>query len=147
MNIHFVCEGNTYRSRLAEIYFNSLRKTGWLATSSGVRANLNLNGDISRYAYNILKENDLLQVPHKEGWTQSTKEILEKSDIVVFMHPDWFSFCVEEFGVILKKHETWNIPDVTLQENETIQSARINEIARTTFAEIKKHVNSLITRI
>ena len=69
MTLHFVCVGNTYRSRIAEVCFNALGVPGWWAISSGVRTARNLNGPIDRYTAAVLGENGL---SGKEWWTQTT---------------------------------------------------------------------------
>ncbi|HEX3600375.1 MAG TPA: hypothetical protein VHU84_09555, partial [Lacipirellulaceae bacterium] len=54
----FLCTGNYYRSRFAEIYFNWLaqqRGLAWSAESRGLALDDCNNGPISRHTLSILK--------------------------------------------------------------------------------------------
>jgi protein-tyrosine-phosphatase len=75
MWVHFICSGNTNRSRLAEAYFNSKRISGITTTSSGIYADNNSNGDICEYSLKILEENHILQYTAK-SWTKTSREVL-----------------------------------------------------------------------
>ncbi len=59
MLILFVCMGNSYRSRLAEAYMNSLGLPGIVVGSAGVFAAENLNGPITKYAKDLIHEHGL----------------------------------------------------------------------------------------
>ena len=138
--IHFVCLGNTFRSRMAEAYFNSLKLENWQASSSGMEAAKNKNGTITIYAKNILEEHNILKYT-KNTWTQTTKEILEEQDLVVFMHHFIYELCKERINPNLSLFEVWQIEDIN---DEKTDKTLIPTIADQTFIAIKKKVNDLI---
>ncbi len=140
MKAHFVCRGNTYRSRLAEAYFNSLAIPDWSAVSSGIEASDNLNGPITTYAARILAAHDIATYG-KASWAQSTKENLEESDVVVFMNKDVYLECSDKIRPVLQKYYVWSVEDVNPRglDAETIES-----LTDATFAEIVEEVSSLV---
>jgi protein-tyrosine-phosphatase len=140
MIVHFVCIGNTYRSRLAEAWFNVLGVPGWRAVSSGVRAARNLSGPIDRYTAGVLRENGLAG---KEWWTQTTKEGLVESDIVVFMHQECLDLCREYLKFVPKQYLVWDIVDMDeLPKTEDSVEPELR-IARKTSEAIRKRVDVL----
>lgn len=143
MKIHFVCNGNTFRSRIAEAYFNSLNIKGWAATSSGARASLNENGQITSYAKNILTEKGILQFTN-EGWTQTTKEILDDADFVVYMNSDVYESCLEKFSPNNPKFEVWDVTDV----NPNIHTKEdVVTFVEFTFDKISNKINDLVSTL
>jgi protein-tyrosine-phosphatase len=84
MNVHFVCVGNSYRSRLAEAVLNALAISGMRATSSGTHASDNENGPISWYGARLLKNHGLIPFM-SPSWTQTTPSMLAAAGLVVFM--------------------------------------------------------------
>ena len=111
MRVHFVCSGNTNRSRLAEAYLNSKKIPGVIATSSGIHADDNLNGSICWYSETILKEVALLQFTAKT-WTKTTFEILQENDCIIFMQEEHYNFVQKHFHYTPPHFEIWNIPDI-----------------------------------
>ncbi len=140
MIIHFVCVGNTYRSRLAEAYFNSLNIEDWQATSSGIRAERNLNGDITRYAKDILKSENILSFT-TETWTQTTKEVLEEGQLVIFMHPKVHKRCTKILCPQLEAFQVWDIEDI-IPDNHS--ESEVIDTTRKTFSKIKDNINLLV---
>lgn len=151
MIVHFVCTGNTYRSRLAEAYCNSLQRPGIRAISSGVEAARNENGPISWYAARLLKRYDLIPFmsPH---WTQTTAQLLAASDLVVFLEPEHYMVCRDRFGFCGPAWEVWHIPDLDLTDgvcSDTLFAIDLAGIVATerAFAEIRAHVDRLVDRL
>ncbi|OGZ05615.1 MAG: hypothetical protein A2845_04610 [Candidatus Lloydbacteria bacterium RIFCSPHIGHO2_01_FULL_49_22] len=140
MKIHFVCRGNTYRSRLAEAYFNSLVIPDCFAVSSGIAALRNLNGPITTYAARIIAAHGFTQYG-KIGWTQSTKEDLEAADIVVFMNADVYRDCCAIIGPVMQRFYVWSVEDVTPEEFDV---NTIEGLADAAFAEIVNDTNALV---
>ena len=85
--IHFICIGNVFRSRLAEAYLNSLNIKGVEVSSSGVRANHAFDGDISIFVLPLLKREGLEPFISKK-WIQTTLDIVQDKDLVVFMNEE-----------------------------------------------------------
>jgi len=110
MKIHFVCSGNTFRSRLAEAYFNSKNIPSLEMSSSGIAAGRNLNGPIAWYAMRIIKNNGLVNFM-SNYWQQTTKELIEGKNLVIFMKKSHYDFC-RDFLIPDQKYLIWNIEDI-----------------------------------
>lgn len=111
MKIHFVCTGNSFRSRLAEAYLRSKKIKGLEVSSSGILAEENKNGPISWYAARIIKRDNL--IPHTSShWTKTTTKLLKTADIVIFMSSSHHLHSKEKYGFTGKQFEIWNIPDL-----------------------------------
>lgn len=110
MKIHFVCSGNSFRSRMAEAYLNSKMVSSLVVSSSGIEATKNLNGPISWYAARVIKDNELIGFM-ANFWTQTTREIIQQNDLIIFMEEEHHLFC-KEFLIPDQKYEIWNVPDV-----------------------------------
>jgi len=85
MHIHFVCSGNSYRSRLAEAYLKfKLVSKEIEVSSSGIRAEGYKfdNGPICWYAMRLMKRNALIEFM---SWQQqqTTKELLSGVDLLI----------------------------------------------------------------
>lgn len=140
MKIHFVCRGNTYRSRLAEAYFNSLTIPGYFAVSSGIAASRDQNGPITSYAARIIAAHGFTKYG-KIGWTQSTKEDLEAADIVVFMNEDVYRDCSLALGPVMQRFYVWSVEDVT---PEGLDVNTIDALVDATYSEIVNDVHGLV---
>lgn len=147
MNIHFICTGNAFRSRLAESYLNSITTTRIRAISSGISASKNDNGIITWYAQRIVQRENL--VNHTSPiWQETTEELLRKGDVTVFMEPKHLEFCREKFS-FSNKHEVWFINDLEdynilktpFDFTEDLRAIKVTEM---TFAAIKEKVNILL---
>jgi len=111
MHIHFVCSGNTFRSRLAEAYLKSKNIKGLMVTSSGVKAHENTNGPITWFGARLIKLHGLIPFM-SDGWTRTTPKQLKDSDIVIFMDKEHHHHSQKELGFSGKRYEIWNIPDL-----------------------------------
>lgn len=111
--IHFICRENVYRSRLAEAYAASLldRKDSVVVSSSGIEANLALNGDVDPEVVRLLK-NDNLSHHLTPTWHHTTQEDINKNDIVVFMSKSLYRQVNEQFEIPAKKVRIWDVPDI-----------------------------------
>lgn len=146
MLIHFICSGNTNRSRMAEAYFNSKKISNVTATSSGTNAFRNFNGPITFFAKNILQRVGILDYTAKT-WQQTTKELLLKQDVVVFMKQQHFDYVRYELGYVPPCYYIWNINDVAAAQNENLEKMRAEEVLddEKVFENIKQAVDKLIT--
>jgi protein-tyrosine-phosphatase len=139
MKLHFVCSGNSFRSRLAEAYLNSKKIPALEVSSSGIQAKRNLNGPIAWYAMRIIKYNDLVNFM-SDFWRQTTGEMIRKSDTVIFMEKMHYDFC-RNFLAPGQKYEIWDIEDV---DNIKIEKESDNiKQSEEIFAKIKESVDSL----
>jgi protein-tyrosine-phosphatase len=112
MVIHFICRGNTHRSRLAEAYARSFTKDMGHVTvrSSGIEADRDLNGPIVPFVKSLLQQENLLDFT-RPGWTQTTQPMIDASDVLVFMSDDVYEDAVKRFQIPAKKSQKWQIPD------------------------------------
>lgn len=148
MKIHFVCSGNTNRSRMAEAYLNSKKLPGIIVSSSGIYANDNWEGSLSRYAERILTEHNLLPFAAKH-WTQTTVDILDDNDLVVFMRRHHYDYCVEVLRWQPKNYLIWNIDDIPTNPlgdaEETVKAKAAADEG--VFGNIVKEVDKLVLNI
>lgn len=145
MIVHFICEGNTYRSRLAEAYLKSLKIPGVDVMSSGTHAERNLSGPITPYAKILLKEYGL-DTYCKHHWDQLTQARINKADIVVCMNREIHQDCKAKYR-LPPQTLIWDIPDVKtlLPSYATLMAqSRAPKITETTFKKIRHKVDELI---
>ncbi|MBI4066635.1 hypothetical protein HY411_02875 [Candidatus Gottesmanbacteria bacterium] len=149
MKIHFVCSGNTFRSRLAEAYMRSKNIRGVEVSSSGIKAHDNKNGPITWYAARLIKYHDL--VPHMSfAWTKTALSHLKNADIVIFMDKAHHHHSQNELGFRGKRFKVWNIPDLEDLGFDTETGGDITEDAKRMaatekiFDQIKKNVDALV---
>ena len=114
MHILFVCQGNTYRSRMAEAYARSLNAENVTISSCGLKASRNLNGPIAWYALrSLIKQGMANQLcPH---WTQLTQSHLDGADYTIFMHGKVAEACAVDYSLDKRRNESWDIEDVNYQ--------------------------------
>lgn len=149
MNIHFVCTGNVYRSRMAEAYLKSFHLPDMHVSSSGISASHNSNGPISWYAMRIMF-NERLHTLVKPYWNQTTPELLSKADLVIFMMPIHHQFSKENFGFSGDNYEIWDIEDVDdmgeVPGEGIDRELQIIRITEKTYSRIKEKVDNLVNQ-
>jgi protein-tyrosine-phosphatase len=138
INIHFVCTGNIYRSRLAEAYAVSRGIPGIRVTSSGIAAGRDGQAAISPWAADVLSRYGL-ERHAAPRWQRTTAELLQSSDIVVFMESEHQRFCAPCVEVGRHRVEVWEIEDIGPME-----FSKIPQKVEQTFAEIRKRTDELI---
>lgn len=151
MLIHFVCEGNTFRSRLAEAYLNSLNLKDVKATSSGTAAEHNLNGGVTWYAQRILIHNKIVDFTGRV-WTQTSKELLDKADRVIFVGEQNYIRAKMNFGFDKDNFEVWDIKDLwelgfTDDRTGYEYDLKTMEATDRAFDEIRKKVDALVVNL
>jgi len=148
MKIHFICSGNTNRSRMAEAYLRSKNIKGLEVSSSGIYATHNLNGSLSSYARLVLEKAGILEFASK-NWQQTTKEILEDKDLIIFMAQNHFDFCKNNFGYNLGNYLIWNIKDVDYnpegdtEEERHFKAMEDEEIFKSIVTKVDELISSL----
>jgi protein-tyrosine-phosphatase len=112
MIIHFICRGNTHRSRLAEAYAGSstAQVPDVAVVSSGIEADRNLNGPIVPFVKRTLENDNLLQFTGTT-WTQTTQPMIDGSDVLIFMSDDVFEDAIARFHVPVERSQRWQVPD------------------------------------
>ena len=151
MIIHFICRGNSYRSRLAEAYLNSKNSSGLKSISSGIIASRNESGPISWYAQRII-ENEKLVPFESLGWQQTNKEILKQGDFTIFMQQEPYDYCKKKLDFTQKDYEIWDIKDMYEFMSPSIGEQPMTEkdklkASEETFRIIKRKIDDLINRL
>ncbi|MGC8461444.1 MAG: hypothetical protein ACP5OR_06345 [Candidatus Dormibacteria bacterium] len=145
-HIHFICNGNTFRSRLAEAYLRSKELPEIEATSSGFHAVLDRMGPITPYATRLAKLHSFEEYlqPH---WDQLTQEGIDDVLLQVIMYPSIFEKVRNAYD-LGTPYEVWDIPDV-----DDVYPGRIlteDEICMTTdiiFVRLRERVDELAARL
>ena len=114
----FLCTGNYYRSRFAEILFNSLAgKMGllWQASSRGLALERGIN-NVGPMEVSAIKALETLGVHHADAVTrlpvQATVEDLEAADRIVALKQDeHLPLLQERFPSWAEKVEFWHVDD------------------------------------
>lgn len=127
---------------MATAYLNSKMIDGLEVTSSGVGATKDKNGPIVWLAQRIIENNKL--VPFETtSWTQTTKEILSRQDLIVFMQKWHYDQCVQRFGFKGKNYEIWDVEDIeTGNEPDSVKIPHSEAI----FRKITDAIDNLISR-
>lgn len=149
MNIHFVCTGNVYRSRLAEAYLNSKQLPNIEATSSGVLAAINydFHGPIYWAAMRLIEQYHLAPFMSPMS-TQTTLELLHNADLIIFMKGNHHEFSKRQLGFLKENFEVWDIPDLDdLPEYYSMTDAKMLDATEQTFTLIRKEVDKLSKRL
>ncbi|MEM2911899.1 MAG: arsenate reductase ArsC [Candidatus Bathyarchaeia archaeon] len=111
----FVCVENSFRSQIAEAYFNKYAPEGWKAVSAGLTPAEKVHPNAVKL---MLEEG--IDISHKKPQAM-TRELQEKADVAVIVCSG--SLC----PVVYAKHvEEWGIPDpakMPLDEARKIRDA------------------------
>lgn len=135
----FLCSGNYYRSRFAEIYFNwraECEGVAWRADSRGMRLYPENVGPISRYTLQGLANRDI-EVPENlrfpmvvdEQDLENASHIIavkaeEHRPVIADRYPDW-----------VDRVEFWDVHDIDCQEPGSA------------LEELERHVVELFERL
>ncbi len=134
MVIHFICRGNTFRSRLAQAYMCS--KVGDQSNlhiiSSGIEADKR-NGQIAPWTQQLLLVNHLLSWADTHR-TQTNQTLIDQSNLIVFMNDDVYKDAAKVFKLPSSEIQVWHVPDV---DESALDTNAIFEL-------IKKNVDQLI---
>jgi len=123
----FVCVENSFRSQIAEAYFNKYAPNGWTAVSAGLKPAERVHPNAVRL---MLEEG--IDISHKKP-QMMTRELQEKAEIAIIVCSG--SLCPV---IYTKRVEEWNMPDpaeMPLDEARQVRDA------------IKAKVLDLIERI
>ncbi len=96
----FICVENSFRSQMAEAYFNKFAPKGWKAISAGIKP----ANSIHPNAIQLMKEEGI-DISNKKP-KLLTKELQENAEIAIIVCSG--NQCPL---VYTKKVENWNIPD------------------------------------
>ncbi|MEM1563816.1 MAG: arsenate reductase ArsC [Candidatus Bathyarchaeia archaeon] len=111
----FVCVENSFRSQIAEAYFNKYAPNGWTAVSAGLKPAERVHPNAVKL---MLEEG--IDISHKKPQIM-TRELQEKAEVAIIVCSG--SLC----PVVYSKHvEEWNMPDpakMPLDEARKIRDA------------------------
>lgn len=110
--IHFVCRGNTYRSRLAAAYMATLLPENYVVSSSGIGTYRAAIKTSEKYTQAVARRHGLTFGIHTAK-TQTTDDLLADADIVVFMRKDVYDEALGRFHVDPRKSLIWQVPDLS----------------------------------
>lgn len=145
MTVHFVCDGNVYRSRLCEVYFNSKKPKNLTCFSSGIVAGDNLLGPICWLAQRLIEKNKLFYFM-SFTFQKTSKELLANGDYTIFMERNIYEFCRENLGFNSREYEIWDIRDLDKFPNLNTDLERMKKTEET-FERIKEKVDNLLQKI
>jgi protein-tyrosine phosphatase len=120
----FLCTGNYYRSRFAEIYFNfkaDALNLSWRAESRGFATELILEkfGQISPYAIKGLLERGIKVEQNLRGPCQLKQKDLEDAGLIIAVkESEHRPFLTLQFPDWVDRVEFWNIHDLDVSSAE-----------------------------
>ena len=144
--VNFVCNGNVYRSRLAEAYVNSLRSDDFEFSSSGVVSDSDFSNpnDIPKLAEYVAEvcELDLCLSPKRR---QTTAEDISSSDFIVCLNRSVFERLTAKFSIDTARLAVWHVPDVAdiyLDHNDpNYASGEVRALSVQSFEAIKRSID------
>ncbi len=137
MRMNFICNGNAYRSRIAEVYLNSLGKEIEVI-SSGVRADESRAKnvpEVTEYTHEFLKRHGFHVPVHVP--TQITQDMLNSGDVLIAMNPIVARNLREKYQVP-DTMRVWDIGDFNEQSERMLE-----EHSEFILRKIKQHVDEL----
>lgn len=144
--IHFVCRGNTYRSRLAAAYFAELVDHRFAVSSSGINSARATVKTSEKYTQATAKANKLTY-GIKELKTQTTNRLLAEADVIVFMNKDVYDDALREYDFDTRKVLVWHIKDIDPEvKKKTLakhSEQALVDASAATFRDIRRHCNKL----
>jgi 8-oxo-dGTP pyrophosphatase MutT (NUDIX family)/protein-tyrosine-phosphatase len=123
LHVHFICRGNVYRSRIAAEYLDSMKVPGVVVSSSGIEANRNERAAIAHLPVSIAQAAGESSWDNF-GWLQTSQELLDNSDMLVFLNADIAEQAAADYSFVPEKAETWDVAnlDEALAKSHTSQS-------------------------
>lgn len=136
-SVLFICTGNYYRSRYAEIYFNHLvSKTSldWQAFSRGLEATMGYNeGPISVFTLKRLNQQGiLLSEPIRYPMQLEEKDLLEAGQIIAINYVEHQPMMKRLFPAWANQITYWEIADLNITKADEALSAietKVEELA------------------
>lgn len=122
-NVLFVCSGNFYRSRFAELYFNARAEAAglpWRAESRGFRLHPQNIGPISRHAVEGLKRLGLAPPsPIRSPCVLEQADLERAARVVAVKETEHRPMMQTYFPEWVERVEYWQIDDVDCSAPET----------------------------
>jgi protein-tyrosine phosphatase len=124
----FICTGNYYRSRFAELFFNDLalkRQINWQAISRGLAADERHNvGPIAPHVPERLKQHGIsIREPIRFPMQLKERDLLDADLIITLDRRDHQPMMAKQFPAWANQITYWDIPDLNLMNAESALSA------------------------
>jgi protein-tyrosine phosphatase len=133
----FLCSGNYYRSRFAEILFNSAasaQRMPWRADSRGLQLHPENPGPISPHVVRFLEQQGIhLAEPIRFPCQVLASDLLAADLVVAVKETEHRPLLARDFGAWVDRVEFWEIHDVevwTSNEALPILAARVHDLVR-----------------
>lgn len=148
IKIHFVCRGNVYRSRIAEIYVKSLGLTDVDVSSSGIEASWYAKDFIAPWTKYAAQQNQL-DISLSPISHQTNEQTLANSDIIVFVNTDVYKDALKKYNFNTAKSLVWKIADRYAREkhhrSKTIQKPPTAlQKRKVAINKLKREINKLL---
>lgn len=140
--ILFLCTGNYYRSRFAELFFNDLASKmdiNWKAVSRGIAADQDSGnvGPISMHALNRLKMHDIpLDDPTRFPIQLEEKDLLEADLVIALDRNKHLPLMKKHFEPWSDRVTYWDVPDLNIIGSEDALS-RVEQNVRALIDSIR----------
>lgn len=112
----FLCTGNYYRSRFAEIFFNwqaTQNRLSWWADSRGLALDPRNLGPMSSYTVNYLSELNIPVTDYQRLPQDLSVSDLEQADLVVAVkQTEHRPLMTSRFPAFVHKVEFWEVHDI-----------------------------------
>ncbi len=115
----FLCTGNYYRSRFAEIVFNAVaeeQRLAWRAESRGLRINPNNPGPISRHTIEALMAMNIAMPAVRDPLPLAEIDLRSASRVVALKEAEHRPLMAEHFPEWIDRVEFWHIHDLDCAE-------------------------------
>lgn len=124
----FICTGNYYRSRYAELFFNDLalkRQLNWIASSRGLAAAEGHNvGPIAPHVLERLKLRGIPLNGHARFPMQlEEKDLLASNLIIALDRHDHQPMMIKQFPSWADRITYWDVPDLNIMDSESALAA------------------------
>jgi protein-tyrosine phosphatase len=115
----FICTGNYYRSRFAELFFNDLAlksQLNWTAASRGLAANEGHNvGPIAPHVLARLKLRSIsVDEPIRYPMQLEEKDLLESNLVIALDRRDHQPMMARQFPAWADRITYWDVPDLNI---------------------------------
>ncbi|HSX06924.1 MAG TPA: hypothetical protein VLG92_04330 [Candidatus Saccharimonadia bacterium] len=148
--IHFVCRGNTYRSRVAAAYTATLIDDRFRVSSSGIETYNSSIRTSELYAQAIAHAHNLT-FGMDDPKTQTTDDLLSGADVIVFLNQDVYSDALTRYSFDTSKALAWDIADIELSVRTEILASKSEpaqvQATAATFQQIKEHCDTLYAQL
>jgi Protein-tyrosine-phosphatase len=144
IKLHFVCNGNVFRSRLAAAYAASYQLEDIEITTSGLltyKYDDQEDSYVSPWALDIAKRDGIESFLVRGKRTKTSTELLEDQDIIVFMNDDVFDNAKVQYEFNEQKAIIWHIKD----RQEWKKSLRLT--ARQRKIRTRKHIRARVREL